>query len=138
MHTKTINMTTSKFNEITFTDADVVNPDDFIPSATSTHRSYNPHSVKPFLLHDHGFTLAVVFADCLQDAIDIACDAGKLVCYEITDADLERDYPTDADQERLSFLGNYGRPHDIETLGAVELPNPSFSFCALFNASRND
>ena len=66
-------MSQAKFNEITFTDTDVVNLNDYIPAA-----DINPHELRPFLLHDHGFTIAVVFAACLQDAIDEAADAGKL------------------------------------------------------------
>ena len=60
-------------NEIDFTDDDVVNPDDYIPRGES-----NPHKVRPWLLHDHGFCLCVVFAESLQDAFDEAVDAGKL------------------------------------------------------------
>ncbi len=118
-------MLQSKFSEITFTDADIVNKDDFIPKG-----EYNPHNVRPFLLHDHGFIVAVVFADCLQDAIDIAVDADRMDRYAIDPKDMA-DYP---DDEGISFLGNAGEPFDIESLGAIELPNPEFSFCALFNA----
>jgi hypothetical protein len=118
---------TAKSNEITFSDADLVNPGDFIPKG-----EYNPHGVRPWLLHDHGFALAVVFADCLQDAIDEAVDAGKLDRYRVEPEDAA-DYP---DDEGISFLGNAGEPFDIEGLDAIELPNPPFSFVALFNASR--
>ncbi len=75
------------FNDIRFTDADVINADAYIPKG-----DYNPSNVRPFLLHDHGFVLAVVFADCLQDALDIAADAGKLDRYRVADAD-RADYP---------------------------------------------
>ena len=84
------------------------------------------------MLHDHGFVLAVVFADCLQDALDIAVDNDKLDRFQVTDNEMS-DYP---DEEGLSFLGNASEPFDIESLGAIELPNPKFSFVALFNASR--
>jgi hypothetical protein len=78
----------AKFAEITFSDSDVVNAEDFIPKG-----EYNPHNVRPFLFHDHGFALAVCFADCLQDAIDIAVDAGKMERYAITPAEMA-DYRT--------------------------------------------
>ena len=113
-----------------FVDSDVVNIDDFIPAG-----EYNPHNVRPWLLHDHGFAIAVVFADCLQDAIDIAVDENKMDRYLISDKDMS-DYPVD-DQgchEGVSYLGNAGEPFDIDTLGAVELPNPKYSFCAMFNS----
>ena len=118
----------AEFNQITFTDSDVVNPDDFIAKG-----EYNPHNVRPFLLHDHGFVLAVVFADCLQDALDIAVDEGKLDAFQVSDKDMA-DYGPD--EEGISHLGNAGEPFDIEALDAVELPNPSFSFVALFAAMR--
>lgn len=116
---------TGAFREITFSDSDVVNPDDFIPAG-----EYNPHRVRPFLLHDHGFSLAIVFADCLQDALDIAADEDRLDRYRVGEADLS-DYP---EEEGLAFLGNASDPFDIDGLDVIELPNPSFSFVALFNA----
>ena len=145
------------FREIKFTDADVVNKDDFIPQGEC-----NPHKVRPFLLHDHGFTIAVVFADCLQDALDIAADADKLDRYQIhpEDKNDREDYlvkdkvtpgfdencPEYVDSEgnkywwiegrEPAFLGNASEPFDIESLGVEELPNPPFSFVALFNARK--
>lgn len=111
---------------IKFTDADVVNPDDFIAAG-----EYNPHKIHPFLLHDHGFVVAVVFADCLQDAIDTAVDADKMGRYAIEEADLE-EYGEDG----VSYLGNFGKPFDIESLGVLEFDNPKFSFVALHNAGK--
>lgn len=115
----------TKYQEITFSDSDIVNPDDWIAAG-----EYNPHNVRPWLLHDHGFVVAVVFADCLQDAIDEAVDAGKMDRYAVADSD-RGDYP---DDEGISFLGNAGEPFDIETLGAIVLPNPLRSFAAQFQA----
>jgi hypothetical protein len=97
-----------------FSDTDIVNPDDCIPAGES-----NPHNVHAFVLHDAGFVQAVVFADCLQDAIDEAVDAKKLEQFAIGDNEMA-DY-TD-DDGRLSYLGNYGRAFDIETLDAFEIP----------------
>lgn len=127
----------STFNGVKFTDADVVNPDDFIPAG-----EYNPNKVLPFLFHDEGFALAVVFAENLQDALDIAADAGKLDRYQVHSDDL-KDYADmradghpdwDSAHERLAHLGNASEPYDIESLGIMELPAPAFSFCSLFNA----
>jgi hypothetical protein len=118
------------YKEITFSEADVVNPDDFIPSGSS-----NPHRVRPFLIHDHGFTLAVVFACCLQDALDIAVDEGKLDGFQVSEAELS-DYGPE--EEGIARLGNAGEPFDIEALDALELPNPRFSFVAMFNAHKQE
>lgn len=103
------------FSQIKFTAADIVNGDDWIAAGES-----NPHNVRPWLFHDHGITLAVVFADDLGDALDIAADDEKLDRYEVSPED-RPEY--EGSEERLSFLGNYCEPYDIESLGIVELPN---------------
>jgi len=128
--------------ELRFSDDDVVNPDEFTPNG-----EYNPHSVRPWLFHDHGFALAVVFAESLQDALDIAVDAEKLDRYLIPEPSntpgartslLAEDYPTlgTENEEGITRLGNASEPFDIESLGYVELRNPPFSFCALWSAER--
>lgn len=117
---------TAKYKEVKFTDADVVNPDDYIPHNMGS----NPHNVRPWLLHDHGTVLCVVFADCLQDALDEAADSGKLGSFSVSEADMD-DYP---DGNGISHLGNASEPFDIDSVEAIELPNPPFSFVALFNA----
>ncbi len=114
--------------ELSFSDEDVVNSSEIIPQGES-----NPHSVRPWLFHDHGFALAVVFADCLHDALDIAADANKLDRYAIDKADYE-DYGVETDSPSCSFLGNAGEPFDIDALGYVELKTPPFSFVALWQA----
>lgn len=146
----------SKFREISFTDADVVNLDNWIPSG-----EYNPHNVRPWLLHDGGFVLAVVFASSLQEALDEAVDENKLDRFKIdvTDYHDREDYMTldpakmaagfDPDcpeyhvdetgdswwwKVEPAFLGNASEPFDIDTLGVEELPNPKRSFCAQFDA----
>ena len=116
----------STYAQIQFSDSDVVNPMDFIPEG-----EFNSYNTRPFLLHDHGFPVAVVFASCLQDALDEAADADKLDRYLVSEEDL-KDYPNE--EEGLTFLGNAGEPFDIESLSVLELPNPRFSFCALMEA----
>jgi hypothetical protein len=121
----------SKFQGIKFTEADIVEIDDWIPE-----EEYNPHRVVPWLLHDHGFVVAVCFASCLQDAIDAAVDDGKMERYLLSDEDIV-DYDGGED-ERISYLGNAGEPHDIETLEAIELPNPKpLGFCDAFDAMKS-
>ncbi len=125
--------------EIKFTDDDVIDRDSFIPAGV-----FNPHKVRPWLLHDHGFTLCVVFASCLQDALDIAVDEGKLDRYLIDEASntpgtkgrLASDYPTlgTENEEGITRLGSASEPFDIESLGFVELRNPPYSFAAMWSA----
>lgn len=117
-------MATATYDGVQWTDADVVNPDDYFANVGC--RNY-----RPYLMHDHGFVVAVVFASSLQDALDEAADAGKLDRYQITEAD-QADYP---DDDGVTFLGNASVAYDIESLGCIELPNPPFSFVALFTAA---
>lgn len=117
-------MSESIYKEIKFTDADIVNYDDFIAKG-----EYNPHNVRPFLLHDHGFVVAVVFADCLQDALDAAADADKLDRYLVSGDDYHEEI-----EDSYTYLGNASEPFDIEGLDAIELPIPPRpSFCDTFN-----
>lgn len=117
----------SKYREITFTDADVANIGDYIPAG-----EYNPHKVVPWLIHDAGFVVAVVFASNLQDAFDVAVDEGKLDAFQVAECDL-KDYGPE--EEGVVRLGNAGEPFDIETLDGMEMPNPPMSFAALFDAA---
>jgi hypothetical protein len=117
-------------NQIKWSDEDVVNVRDFIPAG-----EYNPHNVRPWLLHDHGFTVAVVFADCLQDALDIAVDEDKMDRFLVQESDMGMFLGDYTDAEGISYLGNASEPFDIEGLGIVELDNPKadLSFAALFD-----
>ena len=116
---------TATYNGIKFANADIVNIDDW-PDQDDIckYRWYC------FLLHDHGFALAVVFADNLQDALDIACDDDRLKQFEVSAEDFANDY--DSDEDRVAYLGNAGEMHDIETIGIIEIPIPPKDFAASF------
>lgn len=124
----------STFNHVKFSDSDIVNPEDFIPRG-----DFNPHSMRPFLLHDHGFVICVVFAEHLQDALDRAVDADKLDRFQVDENDLKecRDNGNDP-MEVYTPLGNASELFDIEGLDCFELPVPEFSFCALLNNYLGD
>ncbi len=122
-------MSQCEIQGIKFDDSDVVEPDEYIPAG-----EYNPHNVRPWLLHDHGFVVCVVFADCLQDALDAAVDADRMDRFS-PDDDWRTECEAMRDDNPLAYLGNASEPFDIETLGFVEIPNPPFSFCALINAA---
>lgn len=146
--------TTIKANnfEFSFTDEDIIEIDDVMFAD-----DYNPHNHRMFLLHDRGFTLCVVCAESLQDAIDIAVDNEKLDRYLINldDENDREDYLTsnpddiacgfDPDCPEMeidgvkywwkiepAFLGNAGEPFDIESLGYVEFPLPTKSIVRLY------
>jgi len=113
---KDVEMTIEIANGIKFSDEDVVNFDAFIPEG-----EFNPHNVHPWVLHDHGFVVAVVFAGNLQDALDKAVDANKMDRFLIKEKDFG-DYP---DDQGVTTLGNAGEPFDIENLDYIELTNPA-------------
>lgn len=112
----------SQYQNVSFTNNDVVNAHDFIPQG-----EYNPHNIRPFLLHDHGFTVAVVFANCLQDALDVAANANKMDRYLVSEF---KDY----NEDEFVYLGDASEPFDIDSLQVIELPNTKFNFEALFDA----
>ena len=105
--------------EIKFTQSDIINPDDCI-----YQDEYNPHNKRPWLLHDHGFTIGVVFADSLQEALDIAVDENKLGQYLIEAEDYD-DYKVNTDLPTCSFLGNASEPFDVDSMGFIELKPPA-------------
>lgn len=133
-------MTQAQVQQVKFSDADIVNLDDFIPAT-----EYNPHNIHPFLFHDHGFVLGVVFAPNLQDALDIMVDENKLDRYLIEEAGNTpgtkglpaADYPTlgTENEEGITRLGNASEPFDLESLGIIELQNPKRSFVAEYLAN---
>jgi hypothetical protein len=141
------------WKDFRFNDADVVNIDDWIPWG-----EYNPHNVRPWVIHDHGFVLAVVFAANEQDALDEAVDHDKLDRYLIKPGEGDwQDYMTSDPTEMAagfdpevpehvdggyvrwwwryepSFLGNASEAFDVDTLGIVAMPNPKMSFKAIVN-----
>jgi hypothetical protein len=136
----------AEYQGFTFTDADVANPDDFIPDAT-----YNPHKIRPWLIYEQvGYSAvvrAIVFASCEQDALDEAVNYDKLdhLMLDENNPEHRADYTKettydggepfmDWDEDRVTFLGNASEPFDLEGVGLLELPNPPFSWVALFNA----
>lgn len=145
-----------KHFEIRFTDADIVDIDDVETEDDSPYR-YRQNN-KMFLFHDHGFTIAVVMASNLQDALDAVVDADKLDRYLIdpSDASDRNDYMTtdvskmasgyDADcpeyveedgtkwwwENDPTFLGNASEPFDIESVEYITFPLPKLSITALY------
>lgn len=111
-----------------FTDEDTVNLDDWIPSG-----EYNPHRIRPWLIHDHGFTLGVVFAENVERALEILAYSGKIDGH-LLDSPTEADWEQYEKQERYVSIGGAGELFDLDSVEVVELPNPRSSFVAQFAA----
>jgi hypothetical protein len=120
-------MQSMKIQEVQFTDADVVDIENFMFYSEGS----NPHNVHGFILHDQGFVAAVVAAEHLQDALDIAVDGGKLDHLQVSQEALIADY--ESDEGRVCFLGNASEMFDIEGLGFIEFGIPQFSLVKLLN-----
>jgi len=116
--------------EFCFEDSDIVNPDDFIPGS-----EYNPHNVRLWLIHDHGFTVGCAFASSLGDALDELVDNDKLDSFQIDEVDYD-DYGINTSNPTCAFLGNACEPFDIDPLGFIELPSPRLSITALYDSEK--
>jgi len=143
--------TAVKFQNVclSFTDEDVVDLSDINYAG-----EYNPHNQMMWLLHDHGFTLCVVMASSLQNALDIAVDNDKLDRFQIdpedssdrkvylttNEAGQDPDSPEYVDDEGVkywwsgepAFLGNASEPFDIESIGFVSFDLPKRSVVSLY------
>src|SRR4029078_8668101 len=93
----------TSYGDFTFSDADVLNPQDFVPREASL-------PVQPWLIHDHGFPLAIVFAESEDDALYLAADKGKLDAFKIND-------PTCAEDPLC--LGNAGLTYDLSAVATL-------------------
>ncbi len=87
--------------------------------------SYNCYNVHPFIIHDHGTVITVVFASNLQDALDTAVDENKFDNYLVKPEDYA-DYGVETDEPTCTFLGNASEPFDIECLDVVEMTIDDF------------
>lgn len=116
--------------EFSFTDEDVIELDAFEFQGENNYQKN-----RMWLLHDHGFTLCVVMAESLQDALDIAADNDKLDRFLVKE-DQAEDYGADIyNSDELAYLGNASEPFDIQSLGYVELPLPKRSLTQLYGDS---
>ena len=117
---------------IEFKATDVVDWDEAI---SYREGEFNPHGMRPWLFHDHGFVLCVLWASSLQDALDAAVDANKLDRFQIDPKNFGDYGDTEEEQwENMTCLGNASEPFDIENLGVIEL-SPE-KFWETFNATK--
>ena len=120
-----------KGTRVWFDDSDVVNPHCYIQS-----QEMNPNGVKPFLIYNIDSPVAVVFANCEEDAWDEAADRGKLKIWEITEEEADKRME-EFGEDSIQYLGNYAKPHRLsDYLTCFQIPNPPFSFAALVNAAN--
>jgi hypothetical protein len=121
-HNHSTNRNTTMTNSVTidgvsFTDDDVLSPDDF------DFRNYDM-----FIFHDHGFVLAVCFADSISEAFDILADSGKIDHLELT-GDEADEYADDEYQ----VLGSNGKFYDVDTVSVIVKDAPKLSIVKLLS-----
>lgn len=110
----------TKHGEMSYRDSDVVNPDDY-----TERGGFNPHNVRPWLIHNEFGTLCIVYSSNEQDALDEAVDADKMDSCLVSDADYaEAEREGHADE--YASLGNAGEPFDLTYIGMIELPNAQY------------
>jgi hypothetical protein len=103
-----------------YSDSQVVNPDDFIPTG-----GFNPHNVRPWAIHNEFGLLAIVYASCVQDALDEMVDANKLDSCLVSPADYA-EAETNGTADEYARLGNASEPFDLTYIGCLELPNVQY------------
>lgn len=121
-----------------FEDSDVVNPSEYASMVGHDGKISHCYNMRPWVLHDQGFVVAVVFATGEQGAINEAVDAGKLDRWKLTPEQQGLPEYADENEERVSYLGNAGEPFDIEGMDLFPISNPPFSFCALMLNHQNE
>lgn len=119
-YSKTAETVATQHGAMSYEADDVVNPDSFIPNG-----EFNPHKVRPFLIHNEFGTLAIVYADNEQDALDEAADADKLDSVQV---DEEEYFKADEEghSDEYANLGNAGQPFDLTYIGLIPLPNQQY------------
>ena len=117
-------MTQVKTNEVKLANGLILKDSDFVGETVIFNVTDLDKII--YVAHDHGFVVGACFADHLQDALEILADEHCLDTFEI---EFDDDYK-EAD-ERISYLGNYGKPYDIETLTIFEMAAPNFSITSL-------
>ena len=104
-----------------FTGKDIVNPQDYIPQG-----KYNPHNVRAWQIKIQLMTSScVVFAKCMEEALDIAADEGRLqaAAYDLDPDDLI-DVWEDLESHGLTPLGNYSDLYSINEIFCEETTTP--------------
>lgn len=110
--------------EIKFSDSDIANPEDvtWYAGGTKLKESF-------WVLHERGSVVCVVYAETLQDALDIAVNTDRLDRYLVTEEMADQYGGNIYDCESLTYLGNASEPFDTESLGYVRFQVDSISVC---------
>jgi hypothetical protein len=98
---------------------------------------YNPHNVRPWLIGCEFGMLALAWADCEGDALDIATDAGLLGAFLIDPEDID---PERDEAGEYAYLGNAGEPADLEHawIEAVPIKKQSADLMRALVAAREE
>ena len=97
-------------SKLKFNKSHIVNPTDYVPTKKGTR-------VQAHLIYNECGTICVVFADCLETALDIAVDNDRFECQRIEDCPPEEDC-------HGANLGNYGDLYDLNYVNFELVPTP--------------
>lgn len=100
-------------------------PDDFVNADSGDFDGKDSRMNRAWVIHNAGYVLAIVFAEYYayseQDALDEACDRGKLDSLLCSEEDM-KDYQVGVsddgfpEYEGIYYLGNASEPFASETL----------------------
>jgi alpha-L-arabinofuranosidase len=80
---------------------------------------FNPHNVRLWVIGNEYGPLCAVWADCEQDALDEATDAGLLDSFLVPAEEAEK--MTDEELADCARLGNAGEPANLDSAWVAEV-----------------
>lgn len=94
----------------------IVCNDVMLPGAIDAASRYNPHNIRLWLIGHVFGAVCATFASCEQDALDAACDAGKLDSFMAEDQT-----DNDNENEAMAALGNASELFDLSDMWMGEV-----------------
>jgi alpha-L-arabinofuranosidase len=98
---------------------------------------FNPHHIRLWVIGNEYGPLCAVWADCEQDALDEATDAGLLDSFLVPTEDVEK--MTDEELAECAHLGNAGEPANLDSAWLAEVEfQPARDLSLLLAFARAD
>jgi len=112
-----------------------LDPEKILANNVIFEGEYNPHNVRLWLISNEYGPVAATWADCGQDAIDEATDAGLMGAFLLENEDVDE---ATMEAGEYSFIGNAGEPADLTNCGieAIDLSKQSIKLLLAFAEAR--